>query len=82
MILSPNKQYLMGGFCDQKLRMINTLSWKEVFTFDHSIESLDDNNSTADLNIYVETETKEDGPLYEAIGKPYTVERLSQNQIA
>lgn len=58
--------------------MINTLSWKEVFAFDHSIEALDDNNSTVDLNIYVETETKEDGPLYEAVGKPYTVERLTK----
>ena len=82
MVVSPNKQYLLGGFCDQKLRMINTLSWKQVFAFDHNLEVLHENNSQVDLNIYVETETKEDGPLYEAVGKPYTVERLSHNQIS
>ena len=70
---TPNKQQLLGGYCDQKLRLINTLSWKEVFSFDHGIESLNENNSHADLNIYVESETKEDGPLYEAVSKPFTL---------
>jgi len=25
--LAPNKQYLLGGYCDQKCRMISALSW-------------------------------------------------------
>jgi hypothetical protein len=71
--MSPNKQYVLAGYCDSKLRMINTMSWKEVFAFDHarSFENLDDSNSSADLNIYVENETIDDGPLYEAVSKPY-----------
>ena len=45
-------------------------------------EELNDDNSSPDVNIYVESETKEDGPLYEAIGKPYKIERLSPANIA
>ena len=67
----------MVGYCDQKLRMLNTLSWREVFAFDHSILELNDNNSGSDLNIYVESETNEDGPLYEAVSKPFKIERLT-----
>lgn len=44
-----------------------------MFAFDHGIETLNDNNSNADLNIYVESETKEDGPLYEAVSKPFVL---------
>lgn len=80
--MTPSKQYVLGGYCDQKMRMISTLSWKEVFAFNHALEQLDDNNSSADVNIYVEAETKEDGPLYEAVSKPFKLERLTQNQIA
>ena len=44
-----------------------------MFAFDHarSFENLDDSNSSADLNIYIENETIDDGPLYEAVSKPY-----------
>jgi hypothetical protein len=76
--MAPNKQYLFAGFCDQRLRMISTLSWREVFAFDHSLEQLDDDNSSADVNIYVESETQEDGPLYEAVAKPFKIDRLSK----
>ena len=64
------------------MRMISALSWKEVFSFNHSLEQLDDNNSSPDVNIYVEGESKEDGPLYEAVSKPFQLERLSPNQIS
>lgn len=67
----------MAGHCDQKLRMINTLSWKEVFAFDHSLLELNDNNSNPELNIYVESETTDEGPLYEAVGKPFQISRLT-----
>lgn len=77
--MTPSKQYILGGYCDQKMRMISTLSWKEVFAFNHALEQLDDNNSSADVNIYVEAETKEDGPLYEAVSKPFKLESLTQN---
>ena len=55
--------------------MISTLSWKEVFAFDHgrNFDNLDDGNSSVDLNIYVENETIDDGPLYEAVSKPYKI---------
>jgi hypothetical protein len=79
--MTPNKQYLMVGHCDQKLRMVNTLSWKEVFAFDHSLSELNENNSTNELNIYVESETVEDGPLYEAVGKPFKLERLTSPEM-
>jgi len=64
--------------------MINTLSWKEVMAFDHGhkFDDLNDHNSSADLNIYVESENKDDGPLYEAVSKPFKLEKLSQAQIS
>jgi hypothetical protein len=62
------------------LRLINTLSWKEVFAFDHGIDILNDNNSNTDLNIYVESETKEDGPLYEAVSKPFELKKLTKQE--
>jgi WD40 repeat protein len=80
--MAPNKQYLMAGYCDQRCRMISTLSWKEVFAFNHSLEELTDENSSTDVNIYVESETPEEGPLYEAVAKPYKLDRLSQAQIS
>ena len=80
--VTPNKQYILSGYCDQKMRMISTLSWKEVYSFNHGIEDLDDNNSSADVNIYVESYTKEDGPLYEAVCKPFKLPRLAPNQIS
>jgi len=62
--------------------MISTLSWKEVFAFDHSMKQLNEENSSPELNIYVESETQEDGPLYEAVAKPFEVERLSPSVVA
>ena len=71
----------MVGHCDHKLRMLNTLSWKEVFAFDHSLSEINDNNSSTELNIYVESETPEEGPLYEAVGKPFKLERLTSPEM-
>jgi len=34
--LSPNLQYIVGGYFDQRVRVYNSLSWKEIFAFDHS----------------------------------------------
>lgn len=75
--MSPNMQYIFAGHCDQKCRMISTLSWKEVFAFNHNLEQLTDDNSSAEVNIYVESETPEEGPMYEAVSKPYKLERLT-----
>jgi hypothetical protein len=49
-----------------------------VFPFDHSLEEINEGNSSPDVNIYVESETPEDGPLYEAVGRPFKIDRLSQ----
>ena len=43
---------------------------------------LDDNNSSPDLNIYVESETIEDGPLYEAVSKPFKLDKLQSAEMA
>ena len=48
-----------------------------MFAFDHSFDELNDLNSQSDLNIYVESETKNDGPLYEAVSKPFKMQRLT-----
>lgn len=36
LVLSPNLQYILAGFHDEKLRMINSLSWRELYAYDHS----------------------------------------------
>jgi len=82
LLMTPNKQYLMGGYCDSKLRMINTLSWKEVFAFNHNLDEMTDDNSHSDLNIYVESQSSEDGPLYEAVSKPFKLHKLTNAEMA
>ena len=62
--------------------MINTLSWREIFAFNHAPDELNDINSPPDLNIYVESESTEDGPLYEAVSKPFKLEKLGQHTIS
>ena len=34
--LSPDRQYIFSGSYDSKLRLYNSLSWRELFTFDHT----------------------------------------------
>lgn len=52
--LSPNKQYILAGYFDEKLRIVNCLSWQELFAFDHSLAQLTEFNSSEILNIYKE----------------------------
>lgn len=84
LMMTPDMQYILAGYCDSKLRLINTMSWKEVFAFDHAhlFDELTDNNSSPDLNIYMENETPEDGPQYEAVSKPFKLEKLSKDQMS
>ena len=84
LIMTPDMQYILAGYCDSKLRLINTMSWKEVFAFDHAhlFDELTDNNSSPDLNIYMENETPEDGPLYEAVSKPFKLDKLTKDQMS
>ena len=73
--MSPNRQYIMAGFHDEKLRMINSLSWRELYAFDHSWEELTEVNSSDILNIYREQESV-DGVFYEALTRPFNVPRI------
>ena len=57
LVLSQNKQYILAGFHDEKLRIINSLSWRELFAFDHSWEELTEMNSSDILNIYKEQDS-------------------------
>lgn len=41
------------------------------------MEEINDENTNTDVNLYIESETLEDGPLYEAVGQPYKITRLS-----
>ncbi len=54
--------------------MINSLSWRELFAFDHSWEHLNEVNSSDILNIYRETESA-DGVFYQALSRPFVVPR-------
>lgn len=55
-----------------------------MYAFDHAyaFDELTEANSSTDLNIYIENETVEDGPLYEAVGKPFKLEKLTKEQMA
>jgi len=48
----------------------NSLSWKEIFSFDHRLTDLTEENTPADLNIYSETESR-DGTIYEVLSRPF-----------
>lgn len=63
----------MAGYFDQKLRVYNSLSWKEIFAFDHRLQEITDDNTPTDLNIYVESESRDGGSVYEVMGKPFKV---------
>ncbi|CDW84361.1 wd repeat-containing protein wrap73 [Stylonychia lemnae] len=80
MQVSFNKQYIATGFFDQKLRVYNSLSWKEIFSFDHRLTDLTEDNTPADLNIYAETESRE-GAIYEVLSRPFKLPILQNHQI-
>jgi hypothetical protein len=63
---------VLAGYFDDHLRVFNTLSWREIFAFDHSLQELTEFNSPDVLNIYCESESK-DGIYYEAVNRPFTV---------
>ena len=73
--LSPNKQYILAGFNDEKMRMINSMSWRELFSFDHSWDELTEINSSDILNIYQECDSSE-GVYYKALGRPFRIPRI------
>lgn len=55
--------------------MINSLSWRELFAFDHSWEELTEVNSSDILNIYREQDSP-DGVFYQALSRPFRVPRI------
>ena len=55
--------------------MINSLSWRELFAFDHSWEELTEVNSSDILNIYREQDSP-DGVYYQALSRPFRVPRI------
>jgi hypothetical protein len=70
----------MAGFFDQKLRLYNSLSWREIFSFDHNLSEMTDDNTPRDLNIYNEVEGRE-GSAYELIQRPFRIPTIpSQSQ--
>ena len=77
---SPNKQYILGGWYDCKLRVYNALSWSEIFALDHSIEELNEFNTPEIVNIYSESEAKDQhgsGTYYKAMARPFTLPVLN-----
>ena len=80
LVISNNKQYLVGGFFDQVVRVYNSLSWKEIYTLDCKLTELNDENTTIDLNIYAETESR-DGTIYEVLPKPFKLPSLQAHQL-
>ena len=74
--MSENKQYILAGYHDEKLRLVNSFSWSELFAFDHSWDELTQVNSSDFLNIYQESNSK-DGVYYEAMSRPFKIPRLS-----
>lgn len=62
--------------------MINSLSWRELYSFDHSWEELTEVNSSDILNIYKECDSA-DGVYYQALSRPFAIPRAPlQDQVA
>lgn len=55
--------------------MINSMSWRELFAFDHSWNELTEVNSSDILNIYQECDSS-DGVFYKALSRPFDVPRI------
>ena len=75
-VLNRNRNFIFAGHYDEQLRMYNALSWRETFTFDHSLEELTEFNSSDVINIYLENESA-DGIYYEALNRPFKIPRGS-----
>ena len=62
--------------------MYNSLSWNELYAFDHSWDELTQANSSDVLNIYKECDSV-DGVYYQALSRPFRVPRTQlQDQVA
>ena len=81
-VVSPNKQYIVAGFFDQRVRVYNSLSWKEIFTVDLSLQELTEENTPRDINIYSEVTDQTGGSVYDIMNKPYRVPQLQANQVS
>lgn len=55
---SPNGQFLAAGAYDQRIRLYNHISWKEITEFEHKKMLSEDE----DVHIYSEEEYKQGGP--------------------
>lgn len=77
--VNRNRSFVFVGHFDEHMRMYNTLSWREMFAFDHSLPELTEFNSSEILNIYYENESP-DGIYYEALNRPFKVPRASATQ--
>jgi WD40 repeat protein len=55
---SPNGKFLAAGSYDQKVRLYNHISWKEITFFEHKKSLTEDD----DIHIYTEEEYKQGGP--------------------
>lgn len=74
--MNNSRNLVFVGHYDEHLRVYNTLSWREMFAFDHSLEELSEFNSSDVLNIYSENESA-DGIYYEALNRPFKIPRTS-----
>ena len=77
---SRNKHHLLAGYFDNKMRVYNALTWREIFSFDHNLEELTEMNTPEVVNIYSETDTKDQhgaGTYYEAMARPYELPQLN-----
>ena len=74
--MSSNRSLVFAGHFDEQLRIYNTLSWREIFAFDHSLTELTEFNSSEILNIYLENESGE-GIYYEALNRPFKIPRVT-----
>lgn len=75
-VVNRSRSFVFVGHYDEQVRMYNALSWREMFSFDHSLEQLTEFNSSDVLNIYQESESP-DGIYYEALNRPFKVPRGS-----
>jgi hypothetical protein len=76
LVVNKSRSFVFVGHCDEQVRMYNALSWREMFSFDHSLEQLTEFNSSDVLNIYHESESP-DGIYYEALNRPFKIPRGS-----
>jgi len=73
-VVNKSRSFVFVGHFDEQVRIYNTLSWREMFSFDHSLEHLTEFNSSDVINIYMESESP-DGIYYEALNRPFKVPR-------